>query len=283
MRDWIESHGYTTYKKFYGGGPAVKCEIDIVIPDARLSVEYHGDILHSEFIKNRGCGYHLNKTVQSKRRDGYHLIHVFESEWKHNKDQVKAFILGYLTKGVPIRASKCEVKEIDNNLAYDFCNQYHLQGKPHGAILSLGLYYQNELLSVMTFSKPHRQNMGSEPHLSRYVTKTGFRVHGGLSKLSQYAYSKLGEFITFVHLRLSSGDSYLKAGYEAIKTLPPDYWYWDYKKNKKVLKQARRKSAVNTPEGMTESEHAKADGLYRIWDCGKIKLKFSMKKSDKIV
>ena len=37
---------------------------------------------------------------------------------------------------------------------------------------------------------------------------------------------------------------------------------------------ARQKKVVSTPVGMTEAEHAKKDGLLRIYDCGKIRYKF---------
>jgi hypothetical protein len=114
--------------------------------------------------------------------------------------------------------------------------------------------------------------MSTTPHLSRYAIRPGYRIHGGLSKMSRYAYSQIGEFVTFVHFRLSDGRSYEKAGYLKLARTKPDYWYWDINANKTVTKQARKKGSVQTPSDMTEREHAENDGLTRIWDCGKIKL-----------
>ena len=49
------------------------------------------------------------------------------------------------------------------------------------------------------------------------------------------------------------------------------FGYW---KVLDVSKQSRQKKLVSTPEGMTEREHAKLDGLLRIYDCGKIRYKY---------
>jgi hypothetical protein len=72
-------------------------------------------------------------------------------------------------------------------------------------------------------------------------------------------------------LRLGYGNAYYKAGFTYVSTVRPDYWYWDSCKKKNVPKQARKKSTVKTPKGMTEHEHALRDGLVRIYDCGKLK------------
>ena len=273
LRDWIASSFGITAPKSYCGG-ANPCEIDIHIPERGVSIEYNGDYWHSE--KYTPNNYHLQKTQLVREQKNTQLIHIFESEWKNNPERVKAFLSGKLSKGIPIRASKCEIHKVPLKEMREFC-EYHLQGPPHASIINLGLYYNDELLAIATVSKPHRQNMGSEYHLSRFITKPGFRVHGGLSKLSQEIHKRFGKFITYVHLRLSDGKSYEKAGYALIGTSPPDYWYFDSKTGAAVSKQSRMKKKVNTPEGMTESEHAKLDGLYRIWDCGKLKFLYNGK------
>ena len=50
------------------------------------------------------------------------------------------------------------------------------------------------------------------------------------------------------------------------------HFYFDNKTGDIIGKQSRQKKRVNTPINMTEHEHALQDKLYRIYDCGKIKL-----------
>jgi len=267
LRSWIEDTFGIIASKSYCGG-ASPCEIDIHIPEKGISIEYNGDYWHCE--KYTPNDYHLEKTQKVREQKKTQLIHIFESEWNKYPQRVKAFLSGKLTKGTPIRASKCDIREVPVREMRDFC-EYHLQGPPQSSVVNLGLYHNNELLALATISKPHRQNMGSEYHLSRFITKPGYRVHGGLSKLSQEIYKRFGKFITYVHLRLSDGKSYEKSGYKIINILRPDYWYFDSKTGIVISKQSRMKKKVNTPEGMTEHEHALSEGLFRVYDCGKLK------------
>jgi hypothetical protein len=265
---WIESLGFQVKKSYIGGSNPR--EIDIYIPEKNVYIEYNGDYWHSE-AAGKTRQYHLDKTIGCLKQNNTHLIHIFESEWKEKQEIIKNFLLSKLNKGVPVRASQCNIKEITKEEAIEFCQKYHLQGKKINSILNIGLYKDDELLSVMVFSNPHRQNMEKIPHLSRYAIKPGYRIHGGLSKMSMFAYERLNKFITYVHYRLSDGKSYEKSGYKKLKTTKPDYWYVNISNNQIISKQSRKKLNVNTPEGMTEKEHAILDNLYRIWDCGKIK------------
>ncbi len=59
-------------------------ELDILIRNERLAIEFDGLYYHSRKDKN----YHLNKTKQCRSKD-IDLIHIFEDEWKENKLEVK--------------------------------------------------------------------------------------------------------------------------------------------------------------------------------------------------
>lgn len=278
IRDFIESFGHSTRKSYCGGENP--CEIDIIVSDSEgndlFAIEHNGEYFHSEAVLiPKGLNarsYHFRKSEICLEQKGLFLLHIWGNEWNDNKEVVKSFLRSKLEKGFSVRASKCHVQEVPWKEAKEFCNANHLQGAPNHSKLSLGLYHNKELVSLMTFSKPHRQNMGEEYHLSRYCIKPEIRIHGGLSRLSKHAQSKIGNFVTFVHKRLSNGHSYFKAGYSQVDLVRPDYFYWNDKTNSVVSKQSRKKSIVKTPPGMTEREHAIQDGLYRVWDCGKLKL-----------
>jgi len=126
-------------------------ELDIYLPDHNLAIEYNGKWFHDETYKDKH--YHLMKTNLCNN-ENIQLIHIFDDEWEFKKDIVKnrlKHILGLNDKH--IYARKCIVKEINTKEAKEFCEQYHIQGYGVSRV-KLGLYYNNELVSVMTFSKP---------------------------------------------------------------------------------------------------------------------------------
>ena len=64
-------------------------ELDIVIEELKLCLEFNGNFYHS-VQKDFGVplGYHLNKTIECNEK-GYRLIHIWEDEWNSNKDLIK--------------------------------------------------------------------------------------------------------------------------------------------------------------------------------------------------
>jgi flagellar hook protein FlgE len=266
MLAWINSLGVYAKKSYLGGKQP--CEIDIMCDDVGIGIEFNGDYWHSE--ANVPNNYHSAKT-QKAIKHGIELIHIFQSEWKANKDIVKSYIRAKLGKCERrIFARKCELREVSKETSFKFFKENHLQGKPHLHIKTFGLFHQGELVAAACFSKPHRQTI-NQIQLSRFANAKDCLVVGGLSKLCKHAYQELGEFVSFVHLRLGYGNAYYKAGFTYVGAVRPDYWYWDNSKKKIVPKQARKKSTVKTPKGMTEHEHALQDGLLRVYDCGKLK------------
>ena len=60
-------------------------ELDIYIPEFKTAIEVNGNYYHDVNIV--GAQYHQNKTIKCIQRD-IRLIHIFENEWKHNKDDI---------------------------------------------------------------------------------------------------------------------------------------------------------------------------------------------------
>lgn len=249
-----------------------KYEIDIFIPELNLGIEYNGLYYHSTRYKSRS--YHKHKSEYFSRL-GINLIHIWEHEWRNRKNQVLNFIKPKLKLCQAIGARKCEFKSIDWPIAKAFCEDNHIQGAPQHSVLSIGAFHNNELLGLATFSKHHRNS--KDIVLSRLCFKDGWVVPGALSKISSMAvrYFK-HDIYTWVHKTLSDGKSYEKAGWSYVSELAPDYFYITKNGSKIVPKQARQKRVVNTPESMTELQHATEDELIRVYDCGKIKLKYTV-------
>lgn len=250
-------------------------ELDIFIPELNLGIEHNGLYHHSSLFKKKS--YHLEKTKYFSNL-GIRTIHIWGSEWKEKQEQVKSFLLSALDKNEHrIGARKCNIVWSNDKAeifkAHKLLETTHIQGKPQGTKYVSNVYFNEELLATATFGK-HLRN-SREWVLTRFTTKTNHTISGILSKISRLASKELdSDIISWADYRLSEGKGYIKAGWIKEKIHPIDYFYYNIKSRKIVSKQSRQKNLVKTPEGMTEREHAKLDGLIEVYDCGKIKFKY---------
>lgn len=247
-------------------------ELDCYSETLKLGVEYNGLYWHSEL--NRSRRYHLEKT-QYFQEKGIRVIHIWEHEWRDRRPQVKNYLQSACrANDRRLGARECWVDSISFNEAAGFLEATHIQGRPHIIKAAFGVWHEGQLVGVATFGPHHR---GGEEHvLNRFSCLPGVTIAGALAKVSKLANETLGDLKSWADYSKSQASGYVAAGWKVEKVLPPDYFYATLS-GKYVSKQTRKKSTAGTPKGMTESEHAKKDGLYRIWDCGKIVL--SYKKS----
>lgn len=272
LKEFVQSLGLSAESGYIGGKNPK--QLDIKIKELGIALEFNGAYWHSEANKNMYKNYHKDKMIAAKEQE-YKLIQIFDFEWENRNSQVKSFLKSALGKNSKVVfARKTEIIELDKKETNEFLEKYHILGKCN-FIKAFGLKLENELLCLITIGKHHRNN--TEFVLSRFVGKENINVIGGLSKLTSHAVKEFGELTTWIDLRFSDGENWLNNGWELITKLLPDYFYFDKNTRKIISKQSRRKSKMNTPKGMTEREHAYNDGLRRIYDCGKLKLKFKIK------
>lgn len=253
-------------------------ELDIVIPEKKVAIEFNGDYWHSS--EKHGKFYHLDKLLACKKQ-GWKLIHVNEYEWRHKKEIVKnrlLSILGIMKENTYAR--KCKVVELSSKEKNEFLNAYHLQGEDKSKV-KLGLKLGDDLVAVMTFGKP-RFNKSYEWEMIRYASKG--RVVGGASKLLSYfikTYSPKS-IITYADRRWSSGNLYRQIGFKELASSGPGYVYI---KGESVLgrmncqKHQLKKILGNKfDEALTESENMRKNGWLQEYDCGN--LVFEWKSND---
>jgi len=247
-------------------------ELDIIIPSNKIAIEYCGLYWHSENGGHKGRKYHLNK-LERCANVGYRLITIFEDEFMFNKELVfdrLKYILG-ISENDSIYARKCEIKEITPKQARDFCKQYHTQGYV-GSKVRLGAFFGNELVAVMTFSKPSiaKGNYNTNQYeLSRFCTVGN--VVGIASKLLKYFENNYTPetIFSYADRRWSDGGLYNKLGFEFSHYSTPNYWY--IVDGKRVHRFAFRKSVIGGDKSLTEWEIMQSNGYDRIWDCGNYK------------
>jgi hypothetical protein len=246
-------------------------ELDIIIPDKRIAIELNGIYWHSELNGKKDKNYHLIKTIKSEKK-GYQLLHFWDVEYQNKKEIVLSIInskLGIFDKR--IYARKCEVKEINVSMKDEFLVYNHLQGKDKSKI-RLGLFHNDKLISVMTFTKA-RYNKNCDWEIIRYSTKLNCQVIGGASKLFDYFVKKYSpqSIVTYADRRYSNGNLYEKLGFKFDGYTKPNYYYI---KNDKLYsriefqKHKLKNKLKIFDENLTEWENMQLNGYDRIWDCG---------------
>ena len=247
-------------------------EIDLFLPERNIGFEFNGLYWHSD--SKKGKNYHLDKTNEAIRNN-INLYHVFEDEWLFKKEIVKSRIASLLgqTKN-KIFARKCEVKKISSLELKNFLNSNHLQGNVSSKH-RYGLYYNNELVSVMSFGHL-RKNLGSkgnedEYELLRFCNKLNTAVVGGASKLLEFFIKdiKPNRIISYADRRWSNGNLYEKLGFKHIRNSKPNYFYV-VGHNRENRFKYRKDILVKQGYDPNKSERQimQERGIYRIYDCG---------------
>ena len=247
-------------------------EVDIYIPEKKMAIECNGIYWHSD--QNKSQKYHYDKYKECQKK-GIQLIGVWEDQIINKPDIIRSIILSKL--GIydeRVYARKCEIKEVSSKECNEFLDKYHLQGKTNSSI-KLGLYYNDELVSVMAFGKGRKcLNSKANYELYRYCCKEGVQVIGGATKLLKYFIKKYKpeSIESFSSNDISNGDLYKHLGFEYVSE-SQSYWYVDKDMNRYHRYKFTKYSLIN--EGFdpskTEFEIMDERGFYRIYDSGQTK------------
>ena len=273
ISNWIKSLGLiveTKNRKILNNS-----ELDIYLPDFNIAIEFNGLYWHSELFKDKN--YHLNKTTECKSL-GIKLIHVFEDDWNLRKEIVKSIILNALNKSnIRIFARKCEIREIETKQCRDFLNKNHIQGYSNSKY-KLGLFYQNELVSVMTFGL-RKTNRKKEFELIRFCNKIEHNIIGSASKLfkffiKNYEYKNI---VSYADISIFSGDLYEKLGFKFIHLSSPNfYWVLNGEKHHRFKFNKRKLIKMGFDKNETGLSIMKKLGAYRIFSCGQLRYEFNI-------
>ncbi|UTS53385.1 putative homing endonuclease [Escherichia phage UE-S1] len=245
-------------------------EYDIYIPELQIAIEVNGMYWHKSDMVDKY--YHRAKTINSIER-GIRLIHIFEDEWYSKQKIIKNRLMNVFQCSSKIYARKCIVKKINTNICYDFLNTNHIQGYTRTGI-NYGLFYKQELVAVMTFSKS-RYDKKFEYELIRYCSR-GTVVGGAGKLLSAFErdYKPLS-LMSYADLNWGSGQLYISLNFENLGYTEPKYFYYDPKTKQRFSRQKFRKHKLiemGYNSSKTEEEICLGEiGLYKIYDSGNCK------------
>lgn len=262
-------------------------EADILLEDLKLIIEFNGIYWHST-TEGKGKTYHINKTNFFKEQ-GYRTIQILEDEWEFKRPIVEKklkHILGVDDSKI-VYARKCYIREINNKECSKLMEENHIQGNI-GANYKVGMFYENELVAAITFGGPRKslgqKNGGDFVELIRYATTCN--VVGGFSRLLKWCIRKYDfkEILTYADLRWSSIDNnvYEKNGFEFSHISNPNYFYYDGLKRYGRYNFIKSKIKEKLPEvydkNLTEEEMMEKTKYLKVYDCGNLVYKMTIKK-----
>ena len=247
-------------------------EIDIYLPDLRLGFEFNGLRWHSELFLDDD--YHINKTKLCNE-NGVSLVHIFEDDFDYKQDIIKSIIRNKLGKTIKVYGRKTEIRRIsDKNIVKSFLEGNHLQGFVNSNI-NYGLYYKNELISLMTFMRT-RKILGGDGNdgnyeLVRFCNKLNYSVIGGASKLFKHFIREMSpkNIISYCDISWASGELYDKLGMIENGLTKPNYHYVVNGVRESRLKYQKHKLVLEGyDKNLTEHQIMMNRGIYRIYNCG---------------
>ena len=241
-------------------------EYDIYIPSKNIAIEVNGLFWHSDKPEN----YHFNK---SNNLENVHVFHFTDLDIQSNFELIQSMIRVKLGDCTKIHGRKCEIKQISYKESVQFEIENHIQGTAMSK-LRYGIYYKNELVSIMTFGKP-RFDDNHEWEIIRMCTKKNTIVVGGASKILNTFIKehKPKSLLSYSDIRFGTGKVYENLGLFYERNTKPSYVWVDkraimtisrYKCNKPQL----RKWLETYDDNLSQSENMIKAGYRKYFDCG---------------
>lgn len=263
-------------------------ELDLYLPEFKIGIECNPTATHNSTVAIFNADpikydYHKLKSEECMDK-GIFLFHIFGYEWTHKREIIESMIRNLLNKCENrIHARKTEIRSVDSSISRKFLNNNHRQGSST-SLINLGLYYNDELVSLMTFGMM-RRSIGTSSNedltncweLVRFCSKLNTSVVGGASKLFKYFITvynpiKIRSFSDIAHTR---GSLYSTLGFKCIRTSEPGY-VWVNTKNdiayhrmnaqKQNIKKFLHDDSIDLSK--SEREIMESHGFVRVFDSG---------------
>lgn len=201
------------------------------------------------------------------------VVDLFEYEltgerWK----SIREFLSNSLQDKRRIGARQCTVRQVSVVDEREFLAQYHLQGYV-ASTMCYGLYYENELLQLMSFGRP-RFSSNYEWELLRLCTKYGYAITGGAEKLFKYFIrcNAPMSVVSYCDLSKFSGNVYCRIGMELDHVSQPNYRWVRYSEVYSRYRCQKHKLARLLGEqfdsSKSEAENMLSAGYVRVYDSG---------------
>jgi len=222
-------------------------EIDIYLPELNIAFEFNGLYWHNEVNKHKN--YHMDKTNLCQKI-GIELIHIWEDQWEFQKDIIKSMVLYKLNKiSNIINSNDTILKEIkDNFIISNFLKMNNISGYLKCKI-NIGLYYNNEIISIMSFKKD-KKNIYK---LLFFCNKLNTNVINAEHKIFNFFIDKYkpSKILSYADRSFINYNLYNNLNFKLESITNPKYHY--------IINRKR----VN-------SKKSQKGKIYKIYDCGNL-------------
>lgn len=253
-----------------------KYSFDIKLKNSNILVEINPTYTHNSTIginfrnhykQPTEIEYHYNKTLKAKE-NGYKCIHIFD--WDNQEK-----IINMLKPKEKIYARNLDCKEIDQEQATDFLEKYHLQGSCRGQKVRVGLFYNDQLVEIMTFGKP-RYNKKYEWELLRLCSHSDYKIIGGANKLFKHFLIdyKPRTIISYCDNSKFDGDVYNVLGFKLLDYGKPSKHWYNVKTKQHITDNLLRQRGfdqlfgTNYGKGTSNNDLMIENGFVEVYDSG---------------
>jgi G:T-mismatch repair DNA endonuclease (very short patch repair protein)/ribosomal protein L44E len=265
IEKWLLSCGFVTKRSDRTVIPPK--ELDIIVPEKKIAIEYNGLYWHSELSKDSAFrSSHRDKT-QECLRSGWQLVQVFSDDWQNKKEIVKSILLHKLgSYQEKFHARKCTIKELAPKDRKSFFEKNHISGDVSSKKAWALADVTGSVVAVLSVKSPIQKKWKDRIEIARFATKAGAHVPGALSKLLQHAEGfaksegKIG-LISYADRRYGEGNCYKKVGFVLSGNTGLDYWYTDGTKR-------FDRFSFRAIGDLSERQRAEAEGVRKVWGCG---------------
>ena len=249
-------------------------ELDFFIKDYNLAIECNGLYWHCDLFVDKD--YHYKKYKKCKD-ENIKLLQFFEDDILDKQEIVKSIIYHNLNiHDKVVHGRKCIIRNIESKEKGIFLKENHLMGNDKSKV-SLGAFYNDELVSVMTFNHGNitiKENEIFDWELSRFCSKNFYKIHGIANKLFQYFLKSNPEDIkikTYASIMTGDGSVYKNLGFNLSKRTAPGYFY-----TSNGIRFHRFKSlSLRENLSISERDDMLSQGYYKVFDAGNNKYIFT--------
>jgi hypothetical protein len=176
LQNWVEEYiqierNKRFYEKYY------KYELDIHIPSKNIGIEFNGEYYHSEISGGKDKWYHYNKSKWFLDHE-IKVIHIWENEWIHKKNQVKSFLLRELNQLKIIDAYECELKELSENQKNLFVTIHSFSYVKDSYV---GIFYRDDLIGLIDYFIHE-----NEIYINNIISRNDITIKNIVNKISDF-------------------------------------------------------------------------------------------------
>jgi hypothetical protein len=242
-------------------------ELDIYIPSKNLAIEMDGIYWH-QFEKEG-----INKV--SRCADlGIELLHITDYSWYKVHHVWESIIATKLGKPKVIDSSLCQVKTISSQTAQEFTFINSMYPVDCTNTDNLGLYFNNELVYLMTF-KEIKEDPEFQSELSSFTPKLDYHIPN-LSPLIKF-FNKVIGGNTLVYVKHGYGNDYIFDNIaEKIGDTESEFYYM---KDEIVISSTvdiKGEFGVHYNNSLSESENMRDIGFVKVEDRGGLLFKLKV-------